>query len=410
MAAPRCPENSPVYCEKDTLSRGLCVPSAEDCNSRINSPRNIPILNVNPLGARYGYLNSPDIGKHCYYTNETMPLNYSATFEGEEVPANFSCLTYNIWGLAKNKDFQRLFNLRKPLLERTIDTLDADMLCLQEMSSYSYENLRDVFSKYKFASEVPYPPNAVAKRNRGADVYFLSKYRPSGIYIYGLQGVLGYSNALMVVEYPNLLVFNLYSQAGSKASPGQSEKWLHYSRCRYDILQSVYDLIASKFSGARQVIICGDFNFDLDGNNETWPEMEMIDRFKADGFIDSFRKANPMDPGFTEDTNLNKMRWNYKLTEKLYRYDAILYKGPLKVKKSEVIGLEEACMSREDSEWFMDKFSGITPDRVSELKMCGDNQLPINPSDHFGVLSTFGPRTGGSRKTRKRLTNLSLKR
>ena len=399
---PKCPEKSPIYCEQNTLSRGLCVPNATDCNIRANSPRNIPIYEINPLGSKYGYRDSPDLGKHCYYTNMTMTLNYTQKFDdAEEIPSNFSCLTYNIWGLPKNKDIKHLIDLRKPLLEKTIRGLDADILCLQEISSFAYNKLQGLFSEFKFVSEIPYPENGEKRRNRVVDVFLLSKYTPSSIYIYGLEGVLGYTNSLMVVEYPNLIIFNLYNQAGSKSSPGQAEKWLHYSRCRYDILQSIYDLIKSTFSGAKQYIICGDFNFHLDGTVIDWPEMEMIEKFKQDGFVDTYRNINS-DPGYTEDTDLNKMRWNQKLIEKFYRFDAILYKGPFTVKKSELVGLEEMCLSKQDSEWFIDNLSDAKGSRKHELKRCNGN-IPINPSDHFGVLTWFGPRAGG-RKLRQNKT------
>jgi len=397
----KCPEKSPVLCGKESISRGLCVQKPEDCNVRSNSLRNIPILEVNPLSARYGYKNSPDLGKHCYYTNMTMTLNYTQKYEDPDIiPGNFSCLTYNIWGLAKNDDIKKLFDLRKPILEQTIRDSNADMLCLQEISSFAYSRLKGLFSEYKFSSETPYPDNSVKRRNRGVDVYFVSKFRPAAIYIYGLEGVLGYANALMAIEYPNLVVFNLYSQAGSKSSPGQAEKWLHYSRCRYDILESIRDLMASTFSDMQQFIICGDFNFHLDGTLEDWPEMEMIHKLKSDGFVDSYRKVNK-DPGYTEDTDLNKMRWNQKLIEKFYRFDAILYKGPLAVKKSVVMGHEEVCLSKADSDWFIDKLSDAKGGRESQLKTCVGG-LPINPSDHFGVLTWFGASAKGGKRGKTR--------
>lgn len=402
----KCPEKSPILCPKESISRGLCVPQAEDCDTRSNSLRNIPLLDINPLSAKYGYKNSPDLGKHCYYTNMTMTLNYSQTYNNPDtIPDTFSCLTYNIWGLAKNDTIKKLFDLRKPILEQTIRDSGADMLCLQEISSFAYSKLERLFLEYRFASEIPYRKKSAEQRNRGVDVYFVSKYRPAAIYIYGLEGVLGYANALMAVEYPNLVVFNLYNQAGSKSSPGQEEKWLHYSRCRYDILQSIRDLMMSTFSEIQQFIICGDFNFHLDGSVEDWPEMEMIHTLKKDGFVDSFREVHPdpdTEPGFTEDTNLNKMRWNQKLIEKFYRFDAILYRGPLAVKKSVVMGQEEECLSIPDSTWFIDTLSEAKGKDKDKLKTCEDGRLPINPSDHFGVLTWFGPTKSKSRASRAR--------
>jgi endonuclease/exonuclease/phosphatase family metal-dependent hydrolase len=64
---------------------------------------------------------------------------------------------------------------------------------------------------------------------------------------------------LLVVEYSNLVIFNLYNQAGSRSSPGQELKWIHYSRCRYDILETIYDMIKDSYA-EKNSIICGDFN------------------------------------------------------------------------------------------------------------------------------------------------------
>ena len=411
-AKSRCPEKSPVLCGPDTLSRGLCVSSEADCNSRSPSARNVPITPEDAIGAKFAYTEE-GLGRHCYYTDQTIKLDFYKSYpDGERVPDNFSCLTYNIWGLAKNAKLQKLFGLRQPLLEKTLRGSGADMLCLQEMSEFSYGKLAGLASEYKFASEIPYPAAGTptpAQRNRGVDVYFLSKYRPSAIYMYGVQGVLGYANALMAIEYPNLVIFNLYSQAGSKSSPGQQLKWLHYSRCRYDILQTILDLIKSRpdsvagrkpMCQGKQVIVCGDFNFHLDGDLDDWPEMAMIEEFKRDGFVDSFRKVHPdaaAVPGFTEDTDLNVMRWNQKMIDKKYRFDAVLYKGHLAAKKSEMIGLEYECLEPADSKWFIENISEAKEDQRELLARCPGKKIPINASDHFGVMTWFGPSGSRSR-------------
>jgi exonuclease III len=413
MATVRCPEGL-VFCGPNTLSRGLCVHDQADCNVRSSSARNVPITPEDAIGAKFAYTEE-GLGRHCYYTDTTIKLDFYRSYpDGEPIPDNFSCLTYNIWGLAKNAKLQRLFGLRQSLLEKTLRGSGADMLCLQEMSEFSYAKLAGLISEYKFASEIPYPAHGTptaAQRNRGVDVYFLSKYKPSAIYMYGVQGVLGYANALMAIEYPNLVVFNLYSQAGSKSSPGQQLKWLHYSRCRYDILQTIFDLIKSRpdsdasrkpMCQGKQVIVCGDFNFHLDGDLNEWPEMAMIEKYKEDGFVDSFRQIHTdasAVPGFTEDTDLNIMRWNQKLIDKKYRFDAILYKGHLTPKKSEMIGLDYECLGQADSKWFIENISEAKEDQRHMLARCAGNKIPINASDHFGVMTWFG--YGRSRGTRR---------
>ena len=396
-----CPVEAPIFCEHATLSRGLCVQNASECEKRSDQSRIVPITPENVKGKKYSYVET-HLGRHCYFTDATLKVDYDKSFpDGESVPATFSCLTYNIWGLARKEESKILFRLRQPLLEKTLRESGADLLCLQEMSEFSYKQLNGFIDEYKFASEIPYPAHGsrpIPERNRSVDTYFLSKYTPSRITLYGLPGVLGYENCLLVVEYTNLVVFNLYNQAGSRSSPGQQHKWIHYSRCRYDILQTIYDMIQRRYKD-KNSIICGDFNFHLDGTIEDWPELAMIERFKEDGFMDTFRTVNPDDSGFTEDTDFNAMRWNQKLIEKHYRYDGILFKGAWKPTKSILIGREIECLTHEASEWFINTMSEgkNTPDK---LWYCKEKTIPINASDHFGVLTTF-TQGGGKRKYRK---------
>jgi len=413
-----CPPSAPILCENTSISRGLCVTKKSRCAKRRTSrkPRAFPKPPLNEKGKKYAYIDD-FLGSHCYFSEKDLKVDYDMEYaDGEPVPDTFSCMTYNIWGLAKNDKLKHLFGLRKSFLERTILEADADILCLQEMSQYAYEQMEDsLIAAYPFASEIPYPTSA---RGRAVDTYLLSKFKPSRVTLYGLTGVLGYENALLVVEYPNLVIFNLYSQAGSRHSPGQEHKWIHYSRCRYDIMETIYDMIQRRYKN-RSMIICGDFNFDLDGDKAEWPEIEMLERYKAFGFRDTFRIANPDDPGLTEDTDLNPMRWNQKLVEKKYRYDAIFYKPADEdawgIEDSNVFGLEYECLGYKDSAWFIRHMSEAKPDELDRLIKCvGPSaspslstksksssrsrvmripkhvRVPISPSDHFGVVTRFG--------------------
>ena len=418
-----CPPSAPHLCNNKTVSRGLCVKKSSRCTKRrAKGVRAFPKPPENVKGKKYGYEDNY-LGRHCYFTDKTIKVDYDKSFDdGEPVPDTFSCLTYNIWGLAKKPALKHLFKLRLPLLTQTLRDTNADLLCLQEMSQFSYDHLKELIEEYPFASEIPYPsPDAKRKRDRGVDCYFLSKYKPSRIIVYGLPGVLGYENALLVAEFPNLVVFNLYSQAGSKHSTGQEHKWIHYSRCRYDILQTILDMIKAHYA-EKNVIVCGDFNFDLDGLKQEWPETAMLDAYRHFGFQDTFRLANPDDPGLTEDTDLNPMRWNQKLVEKHLRYDAIFYKPAIDswhIKESEIIGKEYECLDAKNSAWFIKHMSEAGPDDLDRLTRCSGRAkslsispptrskstsrsramripskmlIPINPSDHFGVLTHFAKR------------------
>ena len=392
----QCPPDAPHFCGKKTLARGLCVTDKSDCNTRVAGLRPVPIVPKNAAGARYGY-GDEFLGNSCYVPPTALDFDYDIRFpDGEPIPESFSFLTYNIWGLAKSEHHKALFKYRKELLTSTILEANADICFLQEMSEFAYHELAEpLISKYAFGSEVPYPapgtrPLGKEGRNRSVDVYCLSRYKPSRIRMVGIQGVLDYKNSFMIVEFPNLVVFNLYNQAGSRLSPGQEDKWLHYSRCRYDILETIHDIMVAEYPD-RNIILCGDFNFDLDGSRSDWPEVAMLRKIKRMGFIDTFRSRNPRDPGFTEDTDLNFMRWNQKLIEKKLRFDAVIARGPWFVRDSRMIGTEMALLDAAGSAMFLEHMSDYKRVVGKQLKGVVDGLIPINPSDHFGVLTKFGP-------------------
>jgi hypothetical protein len=99
------------------------------------------------------------------------------------------------------------------------------------------------------------------------------------------------------------------------------------------------------------------------------------------------------------------------MIEKKYRFDAILYKGHLSPKKSEMIGLEYECLNPEDSKWFVENISEAKEGQRDLLAMCPKKKIPINASDHFGVMTWFGPRSSrslASQTRRKSLRGRSL--
>jgi exonuclease III len=387
-----CPEDVSILCGKQTLGKGLCVKSAEECNIRTKEGRAILTFPEDAAGKNYAYENE-FLGRSCYVKPEDLSVDWHKTYSTyDTVPESFSLMTYNIWGLSNRPNLVKLFGLRKKLLLKTLNNANADMFCFQEMSKESYEIMADWISGYAYASEVPYVGDA--SRNRNVDTYFVSRYRPKSMTIYGLDGVLKYKNALLVVEYPNLVVYNLYNQAGSRLSIGQDKTWIHYSRCRYDILNIIYDMMPKD----KNVIVCGDFNFHLDGSANDWPEMDIINLYKKAGFVDSYRAIHRVG-GFTENTDENLMRWNQKLVEKKYRYDAILYKPVARgwaIVDSRIVGKDLAWLGVQDSKWFYDEVSEARKkgtDGFSELKGVRRTKkgyrLPINASDHFGVLTKF---------------------
>ena len=379
-----------------------------ECNEQTREKRAIIKQEVNSAAAAFAY-DQEDLGRGCYISPTKLHIDFHREYaEYDTIPEGFSLITYNMWGLAKNDALKRLFRLRMPLLLKTFVAAASDCMCLQEMSEFAYGELRPYLESFPFISEPNYTTRP--ERGREVDVFYISRYRPKRLTIYGFHGVLGYTNCFMVVEYPNLVIFNLYSQAGSVGSVGQEKVWIHYSRCRYDIMNMIYDMIQVRYKN-NSVILTGDFNFHLDGTLREWPETEMLHKLEAAGFVDTWRSKHH-GPGYTENTDENFMRWNHKFMEKKYRFDAILYRpvrAAWRVSSSQVFGKMLKLLNPAESEWFVKSITRIQnwnrpgPKgeqlRGKEISPGGSKRIYINASDHFGVRTVFGNR---SQQTRRR--------
>jgi exonuclease III len=289
-------------------------------------------------------------------------------------------------------DVLNLMKKRMEILRKDILELKPDILCFQEMSTTSFnelytKELSDVY-KYYYEQDIQ-NPDLIKDRNKDIEVFVISKYPIKQVTIYQLEGNLEYSNSLGVYEFGNLIVINSYLQAGSKKSPGQTHKAKHYSRCRSQELMFINSLIDGiPNSDKLPVILLGDFNFDLNGSIEEWPEIEHLHNLK---FKDSWIDANPtldINKGNTEETDINNMRWNNKLEEKHFRYDAILYKK-LKSLESKVIFNKPYLI---DSKKLSDSYENsiipkgkIDDSRIKKV----DGKYELFISDHFGVFTKF---------------------
>jgi hypothetical protein len=221
--------------------------------------------------------------------------------------------------------------------------------------------------------------------------FIISKYNPIKTKFVKLKGNLFYPNSLGIYEFDNLVVFNLYLQAGSVSSLGQKYKWKHYSRCRIHELIFISTIIKDY---TKPFIILGDFNFDLnDINGLIFPEIKYLnDLMKKNNCVDSFKYINPTLPGFTEDTDINSLRWNDKFEIKKYRYDAILSNNKLEPIESKLFAdIPKILDSQENINAYVNVF---VKDKIDnpKLKYIGPNnnkQYELFVSDHFGVLSKF---------------------
>jgi hypothetical protein len=209
--------------------------------------------------------------------------------------------------------------------------------------------------------------------------------KPKRITIDPLGGNLTYSNSSMIIEFDNLVIFNCYLQAGTKFSPGQEKLYLNYSRCRAQLLEYIIKKV--KTYNNIPIVILGDFNIDLNDDGTNFPEINIITKLKRElGFVDNWAEVNTGDLGYTENTDINLMRWNDKFIEKKTRVDGIFTRN-ITIEECKLLGHRNNLpVPKEYEPTYIESF---TPNKnLSNLKYIeGTESLPIFSSDHFGVLS-----------------------
>lgn len=373
-----CPDEYPYFCGPNSNSFGLCKKRYEDCNDE-NIDGVIPILAINYInkGAKYGY-HTNNLHRRC----KNIILDKEEKFNNKELffPLIFSIMTYNIWGLPPKNDFiLKLLKLRINLITDIIIKNNPDIICFQEVSLISLQILKNkLSSNYKYLYETDYFYDEIFKRNREVETIIFSKYPICNYQVYGLDGNLRYNNSLIRAEFEKFVLYNVYLQAGSKQSPGQEHLWFHYTRCRIDQLKKIKELIDKD---TKPVIICGDFNFHLDGGDE-WLEYNEINDYFKDSWKE-LRKSH----GFTENTDINSMRWNLKFKVKKVRYDGILYKGDvIQPISCRTVGKKSTPLNKKMTKSFIKNF--ITDDH-NKIKYNNEKTINIFPSDHFGVITKF---------------------
>lgn len=268
----------------------------------------------------------------------------SVTAQSEkDVVSPLNVLTYNIWGAPQDKN-SPLFNFekRKEAILDILTTENPDVICLQEVSKeWAEAILSNQFIRDHYFSTDPDSGRMVSYF--GLSQMTLSKFPITSSTVYGLPGYEIYSLLSTQIQYngKNVCINNVHLHSGAE-----------YSAFRIAQLKTIQNIISK--NDADLNILAGDFNF---GDGPQWSENQHI----PNDFQDIWKKTHKRDPGFTEDTNINKMRFNFKKKIKQERFDRIL----LKDKKS-------LCKA------FDIKKLGTKP-----IDGAGETW----PSDHFGLAS-----------------------
>jgi exonuclease III len=359
----KCPYDKPHLCPLDTNNYGLCVnkDNIAICNAdtydyikdvEIETPDLSKLIGnekeeldiENNKGKTKGYVDN-FLKKSCYIQS-TLPNPFITEYDIQfNIPKNFSIITLNVMGIIRNISIEQitLMTLRINMLKKYILSCSPDILCFQELSlaffSILYDDIR-IKTLYPYYYEDNFLSNQIKDREKDIEIFVLTKYPLKKISVHALEGNLTYTNSIGIYEFNNLIIFNVYLQAGSKNSPGQKNKWIHYSRCRSNQFRFISKLMKQY---TKPIIVLGDFNFDINAvssfDNENWPEIREFKEMKLNDSWYVLNSNKPQDEGLTENTDINHMRYNSKFEEKKYRYDAILYSQneKLKPKLSQVI-------------------------------------------------------------------------
>jgi len=395
----KCSEPNKILCPRNSINLGLCTDSIEKCDD-VTIDGQLPSIEITSESERTEYEKAIEKGKEKGYTDTNLNKScygvenikvYKHDKKDNKIPDIFSIITLNAMGIIRgNGDKIILMKERVKLLVDQILSSDPvpDILCFQEMSTEFYDELyKQIGSIYQFSN------HQVLGEIKSDDVtnFIISKYNPIRTKFVKLKGNLFYPNSLGIYEFENLVVFNVYLQAGSVSSLGQKNKWKHYSRCRIHELIYISNIIKEY---NKPFIILGDFNFDLnDTNGIIFPEIEHLKKIMEDNnCVDSFKYINPVSRGLTEDTDINSLRWNDKFEIKKYRYDAIFSNYRLTPINSKLFAnIPKILDTEENINAYVNVF---VKDKINnpKLKYIGpvDNkQYELFVSDHFGVLSQF---------------------
>jgi exonuclease III len=475
-------------CGKDKINFALCVENEADCDKEDYdyhyNPRtsnvavntfNVERFNVQPNDE----LNSEEkdkihrdviiqeaTGRFKSYVPEFSPTScyiqkknsvssdydydYDSLGYANKVPQEFSIVTQNALGLyfgkheaeldlsqpqdAKNKAILNIMRLRTAYFRKFLsESGNPDFLCFQEMTpeflNFLYTDSATMKETYKYVYPDKQNFDELIKRKADAVTFMISKHPAIKHTTYMLQGNSNYYNSLSVTEFDNLVIFNVYLQAGSKFSPGLKYNWENYSRCRRQQLKFIKSLIDS-YGNQKAIIVLGDFNFELnsihyDGTSddtENWSELTFL---KALNLKDSFKTLHPGESGLTEDTAKNTLRFLGKLEHKSLRYDGIFFNDNLTPTISKVVNDEPLKINAENRSSLDVPFDPDETNTDYELALVFKPGNSINAtleeykeqhdlkteyelfvSDHFGVMTTFkfievATESGGKKNTKK---------
>jgi endonuclease/exonuclease/phosphatase family metal-dependent hydrolase len=325
----------------------------------------------------YGYTNETTNRVELIFTKTKIHDN---TSNPEMKPdSRIKLLTYNTW-TTKDIPYSRYLDRIEPLCKILLEE-DPDIIFLQEVGINFLNALKEnkfIVSKYFFSECDVY---------NGSDDWgdaitlILAKERMLMSTYNIITGDHKYS--FTIAETDRFFLINCYLHAGSRFSPGITfhQKYHEY---RKEQLKIIHDTLQKLNIGSKQVIFGGDFNLDLGDDKNEFPELSRINEFNL---VDCWKKVHHNKKGYTEDTDINTMRWNLKQQVKKFRYDGFFCSPKWSVNSMEIIGTKPVFKTKFTEELQIPCFANHV--KKANLKMdlmkLTDGYFEWFASDHFGV-------------------------
>ncbi|GAA0160005.1 hypothetical protein LIER_16660 [Lithospermum erythrorhizon] len=264
-------------------------------------------------------------------------------------------MTYNVWFREDLELYRRM-----SALGELIQLHSPDIICFQEVTSDIYDIFKGTSWWKTYSCSVP-------RDKASTSAYFCMQLSRLPVRSFKCNSfhnsIMGRELCLAEVEVqPGRTIVVATSHLESPC-PGPPKWDQMFSKERVEQANETIKFLKSY----KNVIFCGDMNWDdkLDGQFPL-----------SDGWFDAWSQMKPGDAGYTYDTKSNKMLTGNRTLQK--RLDRFLC-------KLEDFAANEICMIG------MDAIPGLTYYKEKKLKKeVKKLELPVLPSDHYGLLLTIG--------------------
>lgn len=278
-------------------------------------------------------------------------------------------VSQNLLGLS-NKEF--FIKKRIPYIISNLSKLKADLYLLQEVSNVILEKLKNSneFKNHYFSIDTIDSDNRTQLQS-----LIISKIKPIEYKSFYIGGISNYLNCFSIIRFQNVIIANVYVQAGNYDSPYLEDNWKKFQKCRIANLKYIKKYIYKKyFEKCKNIILTGDFNFDINENNHE-KNIVINEYFKM--------KQNNYQELISEDTSKNFFRYNIKQREKRKQYDGFFLCGNIISTKPKLVNTKPIFyLNKKESNIFINclkkKFDNL------KIKLI-DKKIPMFLSDHFGV-------------------------